>query len=288
MGSKKSRTAHDLVTPAVRGDVERIRAAAQRVLTDREDPEAIHDFRVGLRRLRTVLRCSRKLYGKKRIKRLEAAFERFGQATNALRDAEVLADTIAAIDLEPGTRAAVSGWLDDHRRHQDGLRDQAMEKIAGRELEDAFAALFDTLGERPGKDPSIERFAAQRLSEVQAGVAELLPVARDDVAGLHRLRIRFKRLRYTCEMLDRFIGVAHKGKKSSQFAKIAKPAKEMQKILGLLHDADVAIATVAATDALAAEDRDAVTRGLLELRSRLVDESVSRLDAISPSVLGED
>jgi CHAD domain-containing protein len=291
MGSK-ARTAHDLVTPAVQGDIERIRTAAARVLSDREDPEAIHDFRVGLRRLRTVLRTSREIYGKKRVRELEAAFKRFGDATNALRDAEVLEETIEAARIDDGHAAAVNAWLAERRRRQEALRDDAVVVIQGDDLEEAFAALLDRIAKRPKKDMSMKRFAKTRLADVQAGVAELLPISRDDVAALHRLRIRFKRLRYTCEMLDRFVGAAKEGKgtkkRDAAFGKVAKQAKEMQKCLGLLHDADVAIETVAASDSLAADDRDAVTRGLLELRSKLVDESVDRLEALPPWVLGDE
>jgi CHAD domain-containing protein len=121
----------------------------------------------------------------------------------------------------------------------------------------------------------------------------MLPVSRDDVAALHRLRIRFKRLRYTAEMLDRFTGVGQSKKKGasgdkrrSTFAKIAKQAQRMQKHLGTLHDADVALETVAAAESLAEDDKEALTKGLLALRARLVDESVDAVEALPSTTLG--
>ena len=249
-------------------------------------------FGSGLRRLRTVLRSARNLYGKKRLKPLEAAFKRFGDATNALRDAEVLAETLALAEVEAPARDAVDRWLAERRRRQDELRDQAIDVIGGDELERAFGELLAALEEPPGKDLSMKRFASSRLAAVQAGVSEMLPVARDDVAALHRLRIRFKRLRYTAEMLDRFTAVGqskHKGKARDEprsFAKIAKQAQRMQKHLGVLHDADVALETVAACEMLAAKDRDELTRSLLTFRARLVDESVNAVQALPPWVLG--
>lgn len=278
--------------------MERIRAAAVRVLSDRADEEAIHDFRVGLRRLRTVLRSARDIYGKKKIKKLETNFERFGDATNALRDAEVLAETLALTDLDDEHRDVASRWLDDERRRQERLRDDAVAILEGGELEAAFAALLDAVGGRPKRDVSLKRFAKTRLVDAQLGVAEMLPVSRDDVDALHRLRIRFKRLRYTAEMLDRFTGVGQSRKKASRknrgremrrssFAKIAKQAQRMQKLLGTLHDADVALATVAASATLDEDQKQPLTVGLLGLRRRLVDESVDALEALPSHVLGE-
>lgn len=300
MGSKKARTAHDILQPAVRGNVERIRAAADRVVSDRADEEAVHDFRVGLRRLRTVLRSSRGIYGKKRIKALESSFKRFGDATNALRDAEVLAETLALVELDPPHREVATRWLAEERRRQERLRDDAMATIEGGELEEAFAALLDVTGGRPKTDLSMKRFAKTRLVDVQAGVAQMLPVSREDVAALHRLRIRFKRLRYTAEMLDRFTSVGQRRKKSSgsndasaggsrrsSFAKIAKQAQRMQKLLGTLHDADVALETVATSEMLTEEERLALRRGLTALRQRLVDESVDAVEALPSYVLGD-
>lgn len=293
MGKKKARTAHDILQPAVRGNMERIRAAAVRVLSNREDEEAVHDFRVGLRRLRTVLRSARAIYGKRRIKALEAAFKRFGDATNALRDAEVLAETLALTDLDEAHRAAADRWLDDERHRQERLRDDAMAAIEGGELEGAFAALLDVIGEQPREDVSIKRFAKTRLRDVQRGVGEMLPVSKDDVAGLHRLRIRFKRLRYTAEMLERFTSVGKPRKKEkppqrrSSYAKIAKHAQRMQKLLGTLHDADVALHAADAAEALGDEERRVVKSGLRSLRARLVDESVAAVEGLPPWVLGE-
>ncbi len=299
MGSNKGRTAHDILQPAVRGNMERIRAAAVRLLSDRADAEAVHDFRVGLRRLRTVLRSARAIYGKKKVRKLEASFKRFGDATNALRDAEVLAETLALVELDQADRETANRWLEEERRRQERLRDDATAIIERGDLEVAFAALLDVVGGPPKSDVSMKRFAKTRLVDVQLGVAELLPASRDDVEALHRLRIRFKRLRYTAEMLDRFTGVGQSRKKArrneprgeapkrSPFAKTAKQAQRMQKLLGTLHDADVALETVAASEGLREEERRPLTEGLLALRRRLVDESVEALEALPAYVLGE-
>jgi CHAD domain-containing protein len=278
----KTTSAHDLVKPSAARLVERIRAAAIRVTTDRNDDEGVHDFRVGLRRLRTVLRASRGLYGKRRMRELEARFKQFGDATNALRDAEVLTDTVVSSPLVDTSETPVRAWLEARRRAADDLRDDAIRLLRDDVLAGAFEDLRVAVHKRPDKDMPAHRFAARRLAAGRAGVAELLPIARDDVAGLHRLRIRFKRLRYTAEMLERFMKAVKGGKKrkNAPYARVAKHAQQMQKELGLLHDADVALETVAADGDLAPEHRAALTTALLELRGQLVDRCLERLSRL--------
>lgn len=62
--------------------------ACQARLTARTDPEALHDLRTTVRRLRSLLRPLRGLPG---VEQLEAAASRVGQLTTPLRDREVLA-----------------------------------------------------------------------------------------------------------------------------------------------------------------------------------------------------
>src|SRR5260370_5268257 len=64
------------------------RAAVAR-LADPEDAEALHDFRVGLRRLRTLLRAFRPELGDAVPKRLQRRLREMTRATTAARDAEV-------------------------------------------------------------------------------------------------------------------------------------------------------------------------------------------------------
>ena len=62
--------------------------ACQARLQARTDPEALHDLRTTVRRLRSLLRPLRGLPG---VEQLEEAASRVGQLTTPLRDREVLA-----------------------------------------------------------------------------------------------------------------------------------------------------------------------------------------------------
>ncbi len=294
--SAKRPSAHDLVKPAVEGLVARTQAAARRVIAGETDPEAVHDFRVGLRRLRTVLQASRRLYGRSRLAPSLAALRRFGEATNALRDAEVLGETIALATLDDGARQEVADWLAERAQRERRLRREAVALIAGPELAEALSSLSAVVGAGPRRDEDAVAFAKRRLRRARKGVRALLPVDRSDAERLHRLRIRFKRLRYTAEMLGRFVteldaalALQHEtaGQERVNYAAVAKLAARMQKDLGLLHDADVALEAVAADEELAPPLRRALVDALGALRGRLADRAVAALGQLPSELLGK-
>jgi CHAD domain-containing protein len=298
MTSKGERQASEVVRQAVVGLMERTLSAAARVVDDRTDPEAVHDFRVGLRRLTTVLRAARRLHGKRRPRELAKALGRFGEATNALRDEEVLDETLQAALLPEACRPAIRAWLDERARHEDALREQAVQLIQGGELTAALAAARALAAGKPKKgDEPLPQFAWELLRQAQREVRALLPVAREDTAGMHRLRIRFKRLRYTAEMLGGFMtgydaaealrtAAPRRPRPEPHYAAVAKLAARMQKDLGLVHDADVALATVAAADDLDPHARAALGEALLGLRAKLGDRAMERLAQMPVELIG--
>jgi CHAD domain-containing protein len=287
--------AHDLVKPATAGLELRIRRAAERVVGARLDSEAVHDFRVGLRRLRTVLRAARKLYGKRQVKLLLVEFKRFGDATNALRDEEVLAETLEPVELDDSQRAAVRSWLRVREARESSLRKEAIDVIDGPWLDEAFDRLESCLARGPKHDETAASFAKSRLKEAREDVRSALPVARSDTAGLHRLRIRFKRLRYTSEMLGRFMTQAdataalrqdQRRRGGPNYAAVARLAARMQKVLGALHDADQATITLRADELLDPQVREGVLLRLGVQRGKLADEAIARLKQLPQEMFG--
>src|SRR5690349_1197711 len=95
----------------VREAVDRVLASATRTSADGVDEEAVHDFRVALRRLRTFLRPARRLYGRSRMRRFEAELRHHAEASGALRDEEVLRATLMALALKPTWRLSIDRWL---------------------------------------------------------------------------------------------------------------------------------------------------------------------------------
>jgi CHAD domain-containing protein len=178
-------------------------AKARRRLKRNTDPEALHDFRVALRRLRSVLRAYRPWLDavpKKLRRRLRA----IARATSAGRDAEVC---LAWLDDQNGVPDIE---CDRFRTRLERLRDEAYAHVRADVLA-AFADVEPRLRRRlkairrdkPAAKTSYAAAAAERLQEhiarVAADLARIESVA--DVATIHDARIQAKRLRYLLEPL---------------------------------------------------------------------------------------
>lgn len=115
-------------------------------------------------------------------------------------------------------------------------------------------------GLKPGMrlDDAAQRIVAVRLDELCA----FMPAAADpgEVETLHDMRIAAKRLRYVLELTDFCFG--------PYGAKAAKRAKQLQDLIGEIHDCDVTLPRVTALRATVADD-DPAAPGLDAIASRL-------------------
>lgn len=220
--------------------LEATRAAAAR-LGDPRDAEALHDFRVALRRLRGALRAGRGPLDPIVPSGSRRALRSLQRATGAGRDAEVilawLADQRASLarDHEPGLE-----WLTD--RLEAGL-ERALQETRTRVAAD-FARAAKTL-QRALETLSLEMhlhrhrpgvrfgaFVAERARREARRVAKLLGGLRsaEDTEPAHRARIAVKHLRY---LLEPVRGRARKARG------LVERCKELQDHLGEMQDAHV-------------------------------------------------
>jgi CHAD domain-containing protein len=227
--------------------------------------EPLHDFRVAVRRVRSVLRSFRPwLAGSVRPKD-ERRLRRAAHATNAARDVEVQLGWLA------GQRAAANpSHRAGHALLEERLRSRAGAgpdpgRLAARFLRDA-RKLRRRLERserrvRPGDGPAprlrrvlaaVVRDALEALSHRAAAIR-----GRADERGVHRTRIRAKRLRYLLEPLR-----DHRGADAS--GAVAR-LKDLQQVLGELHDAHVLAAELRDALAGARGARGGVRPGLLAL-----------------------
>jgi CHAD domain-containing protein len=275
----KRPTAGDVVTAAIRRDVARIVTNDPLVrlrATLRNDDTAVHQMRVGCRRLRSDLRTFGAVLDRDWAKTLRGELGWIADALGAARDAEVLRarlrTTAAADPLVPLDEAALARIdADLAARHEDALQvldkemssdryrlllerllDAALQPRLGRRAAEPAAAVLPGLVGKPW-----QRFAFGGHGAVGAGQL--------DVDGAdetwHAVRINGKRARYAAEAVSQAMG--------GEVAELAQALAGVQDLLGAHQDAAVAAETWLA---IANADPDdyglAVTAGRLYERER--------------------
>lgn len=229
------------------GYLEDADAAIQR-LRDPKDREALHDFRVAIRRLRSLLRAYRRWLGRAAGKRVRRRLRELSQATNAGRDAEVQLEWIATRRDGLGRRERSGhAWLARRlrQRRREGYR------AARRHVKAEFARAAELVRRRldPVRDggPTFRDAFVTLLREHAADLEARLALVRaaDDEDDAHEARISAKRLRYLLEPLRPEVAEARTA---------VAHLKGLQDALGDLHDAHVLATTLAeALDAAATE-----------------------------------
>jgi CHAD domain-containing protein len=196
----------------------RARLDAVRVAHDRFDSgaaDALHDLRVGLRRLRSWLRAFRPELDDTVRGKTRRRLRDLTHATNAARDVEVWLEWIAAQSgvsarARPGQRY-ITKWL---RLEGDTQLRKATKRIHAR-VPVLLGALGDELSRYSAPVPAEDQGTGE--TTMAEAMAELIRSHRQrflrridrvqsatHVGGIHRCRIAAKRLRYLLEALEEF------------------------------------------------------------------------------------
>lgn len=212
--------------------------ANRRVVLASSDPEAVHQLRVGLTRLRAALKAFRPLLARTDTDRLGRMAQTMARAVGELRDCDVLLDELVASGghvehADPEELARLKAALAARR---DMARDKVVETLRG----DDWAALRLELALWPGtfdrtKDMrrGVGRFADRALGRKWDRAARLA----HDIETLapeqrHDLRKALKRLRYSIE----FFGSLYAKDAVRPFV---KRLKRLQDVFGYLNDVEL-------------------------------------------------
>lgn len=212
--------------------------AHEPVIRADEDPEGVHQARVGLRRIRSDLRTFADLVDAAWAEEVRAEAGWLADELGEVRDRDVLLDGLraAAGRLDALDHPAVEGVLDRLGRERARAQRRALAALAGARAR----ALLTRVGEGVPVLEDADRPAAELLPALAGGAFSSLrrAVGRlpDDPSdeALHRVRIRAKRARYAAELATPLVGKPAK--------RAAKGAAALQDVLGAHHDHVVAVA----------------------------------------------
>jgi CHAD domain-containing protein len=204
-----------------------------------EDPEAVHQARVAVRRLRSTMRTARAVLDQDWTGRLRDELKWFADLLGTVRDADVLQTRLQArlAALPEADQAGGRRLLAHLAGQRDAARASLVEAIAA----PRFAQLLDD-AVAGAQAPAVTAEAAGLARNVLPPLVrkewkkltKAIGKAGDDPgdSALHRIRIRAKRTRYAAEAASPVI--------AKPARRLAKAAEAVQEVLGEQHDAVVA------------------------------------------------
>ncbi len=238
---RRRSTPSDLVRTALANGVHRLVTHDPVVRTD-DDPEGVHQARVGTRRLRSDLRTLRPLLARVWTEPLRDELKWLGELLGDVRDADVLQALLAQrlARLPDSTRQDATALC----RHLDHERGEHVATLQRALETPRYLALLDNLVatvrepplDRVHLDPDTpDRRAVVRLTRkpwkrLRRAVGALADPPSDP--ELHEIRKRAKQARYAYEATAPIVGKAAR--------QLAKELAELQDILGAHQDAVVA------------------------------------------------
>jgi CHAD domain-containing protein len=223
--------------------VKRLSKNLRRAAKHPEDPGAIHDLRVSIRRVAQAFKTFRELLDPVPVKHLRRRFHKLMDLCAAVRNCDVALALLDQVGITTG--ASVSRLKD--------ARSAAGEKLSRRlhAEQKKHHAAPDPRSHPKERDWKLEQSLEANLSRALPALAEEFFDAGEAAISahasyqtLHRFRLQAKRFRYTLELFERFYG--------SEMVNGAAILKELQDRLGAINDC-------ATTIVILGRDRRAVT-----------------------------
>ncbi|MCA7961836.1 CHAD domain-containing protein [Burkholderia cenocepacia] len=208
---------------------------------DRDDPEFVHQMRVALRRLRTLMRFFPRFTDRQWKDTLGADLRWLAKLLGTVRDWDVFAtESLPALIAADGGGSAWDGTLDAARAQSMAARvelRQALHSARYARLTLGWLEWLSALA-LPAADgddaPSLRRHATKRVRRLFGHLYGSPSLTSLDTAARHQVRIDAKRLRYALEF---FASLASHRTRTETVKTLAR----VQSVLGEANDAMVAL-----------------------------------------------
>jgi CHAD domain-containing protein len=192
-----------------------------------EDPEAIHDLRVSIRRAVQACKTFGELLDPAPVKKLRRRLRKLMDLCAAVRNCDVALTLLDQVGVTTGASAL----------RLKKMRDEAAEKLHRRLREERrkHHSTPDLRSHPKERDWKLDQSLEDNLGRILPALAEELfdsgaraLTAHASYQKLHRCRLQAKRFRYTLELFERFYG--------SEMPQGAEILKELQDRLGAIND----------------------------------------------------
>src|SRR6266853_852413 len=204
----RPRSISALACAQARVRLKRLLAQVLRAAKNPEDPEAIHDLRVSIRRFTQCLRTFRNLFDPRPLKKIKRRLRDLMDSCAAVRSCDVALVVLRQAGVAPG--ASASELTASRARAEQALRDR-LTKERRRKTSDWGKGLHPEIQEGGEWDPdeSLQDNVGRVLPALVKDFFEAGAVAAVtgvDYQTLHQFRLRAKRFRYALELFPSLYG----------------------------------------------------------------------------------
>jgi inorganic triphosphatase YgiF len=205
-----------------------------RAVLQSNDPEAAHQLRIGLRRLRSALRALRPLVDRASLRAFEHSARDIGRSVGILRDADVLIlEVHATVEAVATDKTGFAELHEALLRNRQAKRDEVRRVLSGPQWSklQLYLALWPRmLNEIDGLDKPISKQARKILAKAWKKPAKLgRHLDCLGVAQRHEMRKALKKLRYQAE----FMTPLFDQREAKQFI---RRLEVLQKVFGYIND----------------------------------------------------
>src|SRR5262245_743421 len=206
----------------------------RRALLETDDPEAAHQLRIGLRRLRSALLALRPLVDRSSLRAFERSARDVGRHVGRLRDADVLISGIhAPAEAAATDKTGFAELREALRRDREARRDEVRQVLSGPQWAklQLYLTLWPrTLEEIDGLNKPFTKHARKVLAKAWKKPTKLgRHLDRLDSAQRHEMRKALKKLRYHAEHMAPLFDK----RKGEQFI---HQLKALQDVFGYIND----------------------------------------------------
>ncbi len=185
---------NEIANQILRINIAKLKKNATAVRSDL-DPEAVHEMRIAIRRLRAALATFKKILPAK-ARKIQARLEKWGAILGKMRDLDIFGAFILQVIYIDATS------IPKLTRQREQSQKQMVSKLDTK----AYARLMKSLERLKTKKTAknLQKFSKAKLQKALHRVMKIAPCidVHSDDKTLHKLRISIKKLRYNCEFFE--------------------------------------------------------------------------------------
>ena len=204
------------------------------------DTEFLHDFRVAVRRTRSLLGQIKRTFPPDALAHFSTEFSWLGRLTAAARDIDVLVLSLRSETdvIQPDDIRALTVFLGNARQREHQKLIEALDSDRYKQLLTDWASFLDRSAPQHLDAPNAKRqlfdVVAQRAWRLSRRIASRIETVDDETSPgqLHEIRLAAKKLRYLTDVTPTFYDPA-------DLECILTALKKVQRVLGDFNDAQV-------------------------------------------------